>query len=232
MKERPILFSAPMIRALLAGTKKQTRCTIKGEPDLVRWSPIAISGVSGWEDEHGRPIRCPYGHLGDRLWVREKWRIGAWDADRGMFALDYCDGPRKEWLLPMATAVEEANEVFERLWIECSDELDAKGATHDADGQYSWRPGESPLRWRPSIHMPRWASRILLEITDVRVERLQDISEEDAVAEGGPVDHPNGTARGWFEQLWEKLNGAGSWDANPWVWVIEFKRIEEAACKP
>ncbi|KIA78994.1 hypothetical protein QR66_18395 [Chromobacterium piscinae] len=189
MKERPILFAGEMVRAALAGTKTQTRRIVKGEPDFIRWNPIAINGVAGWENEHGRPLRCPHGRPGDRLWVREAFQI----VRRG-----------DDWDIPIYRA----------------DDI----AGHINSG------------WKPSIHMPRWASRILLEITDVRVERLQDISEADAVAEGvtpaavqsfsdtGLVTRPAGFA---YRDLWEQINGAGSWDANPWVWVVEFKRVEE-----
>lgn len=104
-----------------------------------------------------------------------------------------------------------------------------------ADGEYQNEHGA--WRWRSPIHMPRWASRLTLEITDVRVERLQDISEEDAIAEGAlewargacAPGNPTGfTAVGYFWLLWEPIHGPSSWDANPWVWVIEFKKLEQA----
>ncbi|MGY8624277.1 hypothetical protein [Chromobacterium violaceum] len=209
IKERPILFSAPMIRALLAGTKAQERRIIKPQPDVTE---ERLRELDAWIDgftlsqqvdgawQHGFiDAQCPYGEPGDRLWVQEEWATDSSQVGKGPDSF-------AKWPVRYLADHQER----------------ACGALHgNANGQP-----------RSANTMPRWASRILLEITDVRVERLQDISEEDAVAEGGPVDHPNGTARGWFEQLWEKLNGAGSWDANPWVWVIEFKRIEEAACKP
>lgn len=188
MKERPILFSGAMVRALLAGTKTQTRRIVKhGTPD--DWNA------------------CPYGSIGGRLWVRETW------------ARDSEDGA-----------------LFYRADVGTGNEAD--------DWQHNIDVGASGYRWRPSIHMPRAASRITLEITAVRVERLQDISEEDAIAEGveaipstGENCGPNRfsvncgwlflnspTAAGAYAMLWEQINGAGSWDANPWVWVVEFNR--------
>ncbi|OQS40588.1 hypothetical protein [Chromobacterium haemolyticum] len=215
MKERPILFSGEMIRALLAGTKTQTRRIVEGAPALVRWNPIVVDGRAGWEDEHGRPIICPYGQPGDRIWVRETWGVISHSWDR--------HGNRVKWTPNRpATAIRE---------MPFGNGYYSGHVIYAADGPNEWSDdddggGEPRSLWHPSIHMPRAACRLVLEITDVRVERLQDISEADAVAEGGPVDHPNGTARGWFEQLWEKLNGAGSWDANPYVWRISFKKVE------
>lgn len=251
-KERPILFSAPMVRAILDGRKTQTRRALRkqfasdAEPaEVPATSPEGwqISGHSSlWWDDAGAciddAIRCPYGRPGDRLWVREAWRIGAWNEDDGTFAIDYCDGSRREWIHPFATKDEAPDEVFNRLWIDCCDELNAKRVYPDADGNYRWPPGESPLRWRTSIHMPRWASRILLEVTGVRVERLNDISKDDAMAEG-IVMQPDGgfgladsthyhftDPTDSYCSLWESINGAGSWMENPWVWVVEFRRAE------
>ena len=201
MKERPILFNAPMVRALLSGQKTQTRRAVKpqfavdavpAEMGATNERGHQISGHSGewWCDAEGNPeksVRCPYGQPGDRLWVRETWAQPDKRADnRG-------------------------------LWVYAADWPDAERPTH---------------RWRPSIHMPRAASRILLEVIAVRVERLQDISEADAVAEG--VDfagHTDEIMHDYspderFSMLWESINGAGSWNENPWVWVVEFRRVE------
>ena len=170
MKERPILFSAPMVRALLAGTKTQTRRIAKG---------LALEWLSeGFEptfvaDDANR--LCPYGKPGDRLWVREAW------------AKTHCLG----------------HEMF----------------VYRAEDNRTDYGGP----WKPSIHMPRLASRILLEIVSVRIERLQDISEADAEAEGTPI--PCGGWVGGYRNLWESINGPGSWDSNSWVWVVEFKRV-------
>jgi hypothetical protein len=178
MKERGILFSAPMVRALLDGSKTQTRRILKPNPNATETRTPA-----------GMVPLCPYGKVGDRLWVREAWRTVA-EAD----ALP----PRD-----LAPA--------HRLWFEAN-----------SDNQ----PGFGRLR--PGMFMPRWASRITLEITGVRVERLQDISEADALAEGCAAKHTADAeynARKAYAVLWESINGGGSWDANPWVWVVEFRRL-------
>ena len=218
VKERPILFSGPMVRAILSGAKTQTRRAMKPQPTLKpdgseHWWPSAdvrmMVGVESFlaskEDPTIAPSFCPFGGIGDRLWVRETWQSVPF-------------GPHRDWpgcpdLRPRKVC--ELNRTAVVIWR--------------ADGEM---PG--PEIWRPSIHMPRWASRITLEITGVRVERLQDISEEDAAAEGvGPGYMPNSlgstTCAGYrpmFARVWRDINGPDSWAANPWVWVIEFKRIE------
>lgn len=209
MKERPILFSASMVRAILDGRKSQTRRIVKPQPEhglqMCHYSP------TGWarnRDAEGHactcdPARAPYGVPGDRLWVKETHAIV----------------PRTAYA--MSEGVQQA--------LRPDDNHDA--AVYAADWERS-KPG----RWRPSIHMPRWASRITLEITDVRVERLNDISEADALAEGAEVcangvwfdrspTFAGSDARGAYYCLWQHINGPGSWAANPWVWVVEFKRV-------
>ena len=195
MKERPILFNAPMVRAFLNCTKSQTRRVVKlTEAGHVK----EPSGHRRWHlADPNASLACPYGQPGDRLWVRETWT--------------------QEWMRPRQGA-----EVFYR-----------------ADGEVA--PEFEP--WIPSIHMFRWASRITLEIVSVRIERLQDISEADAIAEGivhaadcgnGPIYHQSDEFVGTptcnpvyaYGQLWEQINGReghGSWAANPLVWVVEFK---------
>lgn len=179
MKERPILFSGPMVRAILNGTKTQTRRIVKPQPVHIDglgtvMNPSVITGNS-----------CKHGKPGDTLWVRETW------AHRALRV----SGPEG-----YGCPVFRADDVDRRL---------PSGPYNRVD------------RWRPSIHMPRWASRITLQITAVRVERLQDISEEDAIAEGVEFG-----AKESYRTLWDSINGAGAWDANPWVWVIEFKRVK------
>jgi hypothetical protein len=206
MKERPILFNGPMVRALLDGSKTQTRRLVNPAPEMVTdigmkpWSgdPAALMNLL---TQAGR--RCPYGQPGDRLWVRESWH------------------QRGKWRLP---AFPEAD-WDDAYWAGTTDVLYAADAARPERG---WRG-------RPSIHMPRWASRILLEITGVRVERLQDISEADARAEGVTIEdrHMRGYCAGEFlppsiraySDLWKSINGGGSWDANPWVWAVEFQRV-------
>lgn len=220
MRERPILFAGPMVRAILSGEKTVTRRVMKPQP-----TPSNLGGHS-WpcpihqtmlhveqELQNGEGIwagladsACPHGAPGDRLWVRETW---------------YCDDYRVlrgPYLKPDDLDLDEAR--------------DEGTLVYAADGLTPYE-AEQPT-WKPSIHMPRWASRILLEITAVRVERLQDISDEQARAEGvaewakGALS-PEGRAdicrQDGFRMLWESINGAESWAANPWVWVVEFKRI-------
>lgn len=201
MKERPILFSAPMVRAILSGQKTQTRRAVKPQPDsrcndvflgadgIWRFSrPTAASPVSHAADD----VRCPYGQPGDRLWVREAWSTHAcFDAIP----------PR---------------------------DLTTRSIHYQADGKIETG------KYRQAFHMPHWASRILLEVTGVRVERLNDISEDDAVAEGcetvcmTPTGEDNGSAiygPDGYAALWDQINGSGAWEANPFVWVVEFKRV-------
>lgn len=228
MKERPIIFGAPMVRAILSGTKTQTRRVVKRLPIILNRATDALE-VDVVNIENGQFAKlcpCPYGQPGDRLWVREKWRIGSWDDGCG-FWIDYRDGPRKERV--------ECNDVdlAYRLIEQTGEDLRRCNFQPTNGTMYEWKPGQSPLRWRPSIHMPRWASRITLEVTGVRVERLQDISIADALAEGVDV-HKDHWAKNRnhicspvqaFADLWKSINGPDSWDANPWVWAIEFKRI-------
>lgn len=234
MRERPILFSAPMVRAILDGTKTQTRRVVKPKP------PSDVLEIKSWHHPSARehhfafkegfngcemhplygPITCPYGQPLDRLWVRETW------AAHWM----YNDVP------PSAARSERCDlQRTDNRWFSA----DGNGGP----SQHGLEPDGHRGRWRPSIHMPRWASRINLEITGVRVERLQDISEADAVAEGieraedffgcpcwkcygedADVVAPDDPV-GSYQSLWESINGAGSWDANPWVWVVEFKPV-------
>lgn len=183
MKERPILFSTPMVQAILAGRKSQTRRVIKsktGTFDVCKTKEGNIVGIEATDDE-GRLIDsviCPYGKVGDVLWVRETFRPKSHSFPTG--------------------------EHFEYR------------ATAEVDGN----PTDEP--WKPCTFMPKDAARIWLKITGVRVERLQDISEEDAKAEGIFAE----SAKECFQTLWQSINGEGSWNDNPWVWVIEFERIE------
>ncbi|HDU2745354.1 TPA: hypothetical protein RFC48_000655 [Klebsiella pneumoniae] len=240
MKERGMIFNAEMVRALLDGRKTQTRRPIK-------WKQTRFTEIGEREDgskwpwsedaEHACDFwhPCPFGAVGERIWVREAFRFPASLDDvspTGVGEMAVATGYRKPW----APTFYEFTGTF-------------------SDG---WKGFETPPKvsgagkLRPSIHMPRWASRILLEITGVRVERLNAISPEDAESEG--LERTNFTGFGdepglpsypepdvyfdplkkqWkeyppeaFAGLWESLYGEGSWQANPWVWVIEFKRVE------
>ncbi|MEE4668220.1 hypothetical protein V2L05_03195 [Pseudomonas alliivorans] len=220
-KERPILFSAPMVRAILEGRKTVTRREIKPskrsadtqfelhqQPDG-SWLPMHTFDESCMDDqgtEH--PITCPYGNPGERLWVRE-----AWQADAQVDSVTPRDLSQGEPIL-----------------------YPANGAYRQT-GCSMIAPGKT----RPSIHMPRCVSRILLEITDVRVERLQDISEEQAKAEGVRLYADHADLGDWwhvegietysadprksFELLWTSVGG--DWNANPWVWAVEFKQVKQ-----
>lgn len=232
-RERPILFSAPMVREIINSSKTQTRRVVKpvGNDDGF----VLLDHGNGWwpyrsddgessilSNGNETPHSCPYGQPGDRLWVRENG-----------------------WERPDRTPemMREGADTWEPFYF-------------DADG-YGHANAEQFKKWgfkrRPWIHMPRLASRITLEVTGVRVEQLQDISDADAFAEGITVEtvivgcncnggrHSEETAERYFHNggddegyenpqdayasLWESINGAGSWGANPWVWVIEFRRM-------
>lgn len=196
MKERPILFSSEMVRAILDGRKTQTRRVVNPQSLLDNKTRVTAC------------YECPYGAPGDRLWVRETWR--AVELDNGNDGILYkADNHFKSI---------ENSQAAADLWCDAY-----------ADRKYG-------NKWRPSIFMPRWASRIALAVTDVRVERLQEISEEDAIAEGLQkevisVGYQNDSvtlrARPKFVYLWDKINSdrGYSFESNPWVWVISFKVV-------
>lgn len=244
MKERGMIFNAEMVRAILEGRKTQTRRIMKPQPEPCprggHWWPSNVfktmlhvegemqNGEGGWGGLVGDA--CPFGDVGDRVWVRETWGVVSHELDE--------DGRIQPWTPDRpATAIHE---------MPFGNGYYSGHAIYAADGNFTWGDDDGyedgRSCWKPSIHMPRWASRILLEITDVRVERLNDISEEDAAAEG--VDQLRGgfwkhyqpgwtqhqlSARGSFVTLWKSIYGEESWAANPWVWVIEFKRVEGGA---
>jgi hypothetical protein len=223
VKERPILFSAPMIRAILAGSKTMTRRVVKlpHNNPLGVWEPTTVGGkgvyfdvlktkpapemAAIWHTRTGDCLTSPY-RVGSTLWVRETFQPFFADG------VDYCD---VDW---------KTGEGY-KIGYPATDGI---GEFIDLDDNIS-------QACKPSIHMPRWACRIELEVTGVRVERLIEISEADAKAEG--VTLPEGFSSGFegingrehrieFRALWESINGAGSWEANPWVWVVQFKRIK------
>lgn len=211
MKERPILFSGEMVRAILEGKKTQTRRVIKPQPPegFRQWGRC-INGNAAWTDhpfqgEKGNIVHAkgPYGEPGDRLWVRETWALVPRTAYAGSAGVQQTLRPDDN---------------------------------HDAAIYRAGWDRVPPGQWRPSIFMPRWASRIMLEVTGVRVERLHDITEDDAKAEGVWTDSTDmrmlssATKNhvGAFARLWNEINerrGYG-WGSNPWCWVVEFKRIE------
>lgn len=231
MKERPILFNDEMVRALLDGRKTQTRRVVKSQPsngwsfETAEGAAMRLGYITSSHPKKGKfgafirreihpgsgkcehdIIPCPYGQPGDRLWVRETHG----DEIRSV------GGTPHEKIAYRATKPNA---------VRC----------YDCNGM------EQPMKWRPSIHMPRSMARLLLEVTAVRVERLQDISREDAEAEGlkkwphkadfawgyeGGHEAGHGSPTGAFRALWESINGAGTWADNPWVWVVEFQRVD------
>lgn len=249
MKERPILFSSPMVRAILAGRKTQTRRVVKPQPsgDPVSWPSAKCRSMV---DLHEMRSLGPYGVPGDRLWVREAWQALHQSRDLETGVVDDVSWPAK-----IPTAPDD-------YWTLAYAATFGPMADETAE--------ERGWPWRPGIHMPRWASRITLEIAEVRVERLHDISERDCWAEG--IEELDGTfddaeicaaakrlgcsyedARPTFALLWDAINGkprpmldddgdpvlgdderpimvaSASWDANPWVWVVAFRRLEQPA---
>lgn len=219
MKEIPIIFSTPMIRAIFEGRKMQTRRVIKPQPtNRPRWNCI---GFLGWDDGHGYEIKCPYGPVGTTLWVRETtFLYGRW-AKNGL-----AKSGKQKWKFIW----DKSKPV---LYMDCPPD-DIKRLKTDV-GYFK----------RPSIHMPHEACRLRLEITDIKPERLQDISEEDAMAEGitsywaephrddapfiGAAKELGAdlcfTRRKAFQQLWDSINAkrGHGWDKNDWVWAILFE---------
>lgn len=203
MKQTPIIFSTELIPKILNGTKTMTRRVIEPQPFIVLDGvPLVIREAKPDEFPIQRDVvKCPYGQVGDRLWVREAF--------------------------------------YERLDVDPL--VDPKKALHychyKADNPNMDMAWHSFSKCKPSIHMPRWASRITLEITEVRVERVQEITVNDAIKEGYPlgcIEHieqlgmkqlliANRMRIGWFQSLWDPLNAKHSWESNPWVWVISFK---------
>lgn len=241
MKERPILFNSEMVNAILDGRKCLARRIINPQPDCV--TPKTNNPV--WlEVSHGKYIKCRYGRPGDKLWVRETFCV---ESNHQIEFEDYRP-PFND-----GRPVRLVGDNWEQCHYRATDPCPELVYDDDAFGS---------CKWKPSIHMPRWASRILLEVVNVRVERLNDISDEDAIAEGmkaitkdggitikyGIPDRdglPGNDNIGWvwqewranpidaYKKLWESINGQGSWDLNPWVWVVEFIVIEPSrqSCK-
>lgn len=209
-KERGMIFNAEMVRAILSGQKTQTRRIVKNvssDSCMTLKEPAKNrDGIYTHVMDAPKHGLCPHGNVGDRIWVRETWQGPLVDFERSD---DLLRNPEK----------------YEK----------PENCVYEADGVPApeFYDADDNLRccWRLSIHMPRWASRILLEITNVRVERLNDISEEDARSEGvTPTPLPAEKLVGGklaFAELWASIYGYENWQANPWVWVIEFKRVRE-----
>ena len=217
MRERPILYIGPMVRATLEGLKKQTRRVVKGDPKRLSFSPFACKH-DDYLDEHGNQYSCPYGVPGDRLWVKETFYAwGTWE--------QYYDGNKKRCRFldhtdskhPVKYPATEGNRFYQ-------------GPSNGGDDYHC----------RPSIFMKRKYSRITLDVTDVRVERVQNVSEKDSRSEGifeTPRDpgfeswstygmrEYYATPRRAFKALWDSINAKRgySWESNPLVWVVEFR---------
>lgn len=243
MKQRPVLFNGAMVRTLLDGSKTQTRRIVKPHGwtieqiskyefvhvlnateagDLTCKQP-AIEAYAGFKLSPNATsyayFKCPLGTVDDQLWVRENWQYYDWTED-GMPCIRFAADNQTMW-------AEDVDESAVEQW-----EILSRCENYNIDNRARDR------KWRPSIHMHRWASRITLEIISIRVERLQDISEEDALAEGAtPLDCDHArlsceeigcygdTAKAAFRGIWESTGG--DWHANPWVWVIGFKRVQK-----
>ena len=227
MTERPIIFNGDMVRAILRGEKTQTRRPVKPQPVFLpdalppRWRWKSRRFIAEWVDMAGgvgMQDFCPFCQPYDRLWGRETWRLADPDGD---------DATSKDVYGPYAPFV-GGNGSRKICW-----RVIYRATSPESHPKYG------KALWTPSIHMPRWASRITLEIIDVRVERVQDINESEAQAEGvrpafshpgldGVVSQPS--YRWGFWRLWDKLyaeRGLG-WDVNPWVWAITFRRVESS----
>jgi hypothetical protein len=246
VREKPIPFSGPMVRAILDGKKTQTRRVVKPQPSIAPdllptraedmlpdgsskkfcFTIERVPGVTRYlgGNQFAREF-SPYGQPGERLWVRETWQL------LHMYR-DWATGQVDDWT----------------AWEGKVPKVRPPGYVTAFAGEPGWGSDreERGFGWRPSIFMQRWASRLSLDITAVRVERVQDISEADAVAEGvyeafadereeafsvaPPGESSFPTARQYYERLWDSLNAkrGHSWDSNPWVWVIEFARVPEA----
>ncbi len=214
MTDRPILFSGPMVRALLDGSKTQTRRILKPQPqgDVINYGWQRGEGAY-WTDQsfasHKLPIWAGY-----RLWVKETWRAHAWHGD----------------------CVEIAYAAQRGLvgWTEQHCQIPYPKGDKNA---FKFYAPKGPDFWRPSLFMPRWASRITLLVTDVKVERLQEIDLRDARAEGCVIrqidlfgaegEQRDAIGRAYYRQVWEDINGAGSWNSNPWVVAYTFRVIKQ-----
>lgn len=233
MKVYPILMSAPMIMATIAGRKSQTRRLCKGgviawlEPDM--FTPEFVSDPSN--------NLCPYGTKGDILYVRESWKPLGWSSD---------DDPELHIQYKadqIAQAFYASEDVCEKIDLSIHAECAKKGVKIDGDGKYL--TDDDPISWRPSIHLPKELSRIWLKVSEVRIERLQDVTNQDSLAEGIDFVERRGSAwykdylfthlegiqdcfnyllpKNSFRSLWMKIHGRDSWRENPWVWVIEYQ---------
>jgi hypothetical protein len=269
-KERPIIMSSDSVRAIIANTKTQTRrickpahCEHDGSAGAVHRDGSGKGWVAWWPDamtaEQTKELypgnegfRCPYGTIGDVLYCKEKWRISSWWLEEPELQIGYADGKTKLWIM----TDEEFEKYHERFVVDCTDDCIKAGLETGSDGCFISPGGDYPTRWRSSVYMPKACARAWLRITDIRVERLQDISVEDAIAEGImipvdengkmliqitgnylPVDYTekkytessdSEIIRAHFAATWDSLNAKRGypWADNCWIWALTFERID------
>lgn len=237
MKSTVIVMKDEEVRAVLYGGKTMMRSIVvapvrnwEGRP--ADWNKgLCFKGTALFDNgpsKHPSPssfsIQCPYGQPGDRLAVKEAWRVGAWDENGGKISVDYRADmfARKDWIdIP-------GEKVFEKLWIESTEDAEKAGFKTDGDGQYKWEAGKGPCRWRGAGTMPSKAVRLVLEIKSIITERVQNISDYEARQEDFIPDIRGGVAgcKGQFIGNWNRRykDTPYSWEVNPWVWVITFKK--------
>lgn len=254
VKERPIIFSAEMVKAILDGKKTMTRRVIKS--DISAYDHGHIIKQSSDKSREGsacffnkpvgcmvtssKLVKCPYGKIGDHLWVREAYTVTGWNCDDGSVYIKYLADGHEQYF---DNETDEMECAIDSLVASVCKELDKRKVPMLNDEAYDCSLDENKPRNRSPMFMPRFASRLLLEITDIRIERLNDISDEDAVKEGlrilpasgryvvSPGDQYFGSASHdaveVFSWLWDSINAKKGypWSSNPWVWVVEFKVV-------
>jgi len=259
-----MLFSTPMVQAILNETKLRTRRIIKADLPVdahgfhfldnehlfkarkidKTWSYFTDPELGSYPCADSQKLKCPYGQIGDIIWIREAWKFTGIDED-GEFHVTFKDG--------ISTSFYPPNFESEDIWFHRLEKLmdvmykKDKVIEDEENERFTWNDADVP--WKPSIHMPKDVCRIHLKITDIRIEKLHEISESDAIKEGiekiFDVDNPPHAWIGWkdysgvdeipfnnispeasFHSLWESINGKDSWKKNPWVWVIHFEKTE------
>lgn len=252
MKQRPILFTDPLPAAIRSGVKTETRRTkglesINTAPGEWKYVCPNSDGDHVFRAANGdtRVVKCPYGVPGEFLYVRQRWRPLKWDANTGELSVQFSDGQKSQF--KEAFPEDYTGRRFLNLWLSICEELHKKNVKPNSEGAYCIPEDKNPFSWRPSIHLPKSASSLLLEITDVKPERLKDITRQAAINEGvnflncptvqTVADISHNLNPGTFSAvqtidyvagfllLWEEINGAGSVSQNPFVWAIKFRLV-------